>query len=75
VAFDVNYHQAGDTLANTNTGAWIQNTKALAHAAAVYARNLTGIPREAGVTRRGVKVSRDQTSKKRAAFGHVFLSS
>ena len=26
-AYDPNYHEAGDTVANCNIGAWIQNTK------------------------------------------------
>lgn len=36
VAYDVNYHSAGDNVANLNVGAWIQNTKAIAHAVATY---------------------------------------
>ncbi|KAH8684825.1 putative leucine aminopeptidase 2 [Tricladium varicosporioides] len=36
VAYDVNYHAAGDNVANLNVGAWIQNTKAVAHAVATY---------------------------------------
>lgn len=56
VAYDVNYHAKGDTLANCNVEAWIQNTRALAHAVAVFARSLEGIPRAAGMQRTGVKV-------------------
>lgn len=44
VAYDVNYHGAGDTVSNLNVGAWIQNTKAAAHAIATYARSTEGIP-------------------------------
>lgn len=36
VAYDVNYHGAGDNVANVNVGAWIQNSKAVAHAVATY---------------------------------------
>lgn len=36
VAYDVNYHGAGDNVSNLNVGAWIQNTKAIAHAVATY---------------------------------------
>jgi carboxypeptidase Q len=36
VAYDINYHGAGDNVANVNVGAWIQNTKAIAHAVATY---------------------------------------
>lgn len=34
---DVNYHGVGDTIKNLNVGAWLQNTKAIAHAVATYA--------------------------------------
>ncbi|KAL5324702.1 hypothetical protein ACEPPN_009250 [Leptodophora sp. 'Broadleaf-Isolate-01'] len=36
VAYDVNYHGAGDNVKNVNVGAWIQNSKAIAHAVATY---------------------------------------
>jgi carboxypeptidase Q len=36
---DANYHQPGDTVANLNMDAFFINTKAIAHAVAVYARN------------------------------------
>ncbi|PVH81767.1 Zn-dependent exopeptidase [Cadophora sp. DSE1049] len=36
VAYDVNYHAAGDNVKNVNVGAWIQNSKAIAHAVATY---------------------------------------
>ncbi|KAK0099408.1 Leucyl aminopeptidase yscIV [Cadophora gregata] len=36
VAYDVNYHAAGDNAKNVNVGAWIQNSKAIAHAVATY---------------------------------------
>lgn len=56
VAYDVNYHAPGDTLKNCNVGAWIQNTKAIAHAIATYARDLKGIPRGSGTLRRRVEI-------------------
>lgn len=34
---DVNYHGVGDTIKNLNVGAWLQNTKAVAHSVATYA--------------------------------------
>jgi len=43
VAYDVNYHQAGDTVQNLNVGAWIQNSKAIAHAIATYARSTVSL--------------------------------
>ncbi|KAA8909680.1 hypothetical protein FN846DRAFT_1027508 [Sphaerosporella brunnea] len=69
ISYDENYHQYGDTLENTNTGAWIQNTKALAHAIATYARNLTGIPRTA--QRNGATVFGDCFHQK--ALKHVIF--
>ncbi|KAA8911641.1 hypothetical protein FN846DRAFT_773832 [Sphaerosporella brunnea] len=45
VAYDPNYHQAGDVKSNLNVGAWIQCTKGFAHAIATYANDLKGIPR------------------------------
>jgi Zn-dependent M28 family amino/carboxypeptidase len=43
VAYDVNYHLAGDTIKNINMGAWIQNTKAIAHAVATYGRSFESL--------------------------------
>lgn len=43
VAYDVNYHAVGDTVQNLNVGAWIQNSKAIAHAVATYARSLESL--------------------------------
>lgn len=51
VAYDINYHAAGDNIANLNVGAWIQNLKAAAHAIATYSLSTEGIPkREPTVT-------------------------
>ncbi|TGZ81867.1 Zn-dependent exopeptidase [Ascodesmis nigricans] len=69
VSYDVNYHEAGDTLANCNVGAWIQNTKAIAHTVAVYARSLAGIPRGAGVLRRRVAIPKSISTNRKFACG------
>ncbi|CAZ84202.1 unnamed protein product [Tuber melanosporum] len=53
VAYDRNYHKAGDNIDNLNLGAWIQNTKAAAHAIATYARSTETIPK--GTTSKRVK--------------------
>ncbi|KAI5777993.1 hypothetical protein EDC01DRAFT_676104 [Geopyxis carbonaria] len=63
VAYDVNYHAKGDGKANCNVGAWIQNTKAAAHAIATYARSLEGIPR--GVAQAAARVK--ATNRKQAS--------
>ncbi|KAL8764865.1 MAG: hypothetical protein Q9209_007849 [Squamulea sp. 1 TL-2023] len=44
VAYDVNYHQAGDNVKNLNMDAFIQNDKAIAHAVATYGRSFESLP-------------------------------
>ncbi|KAI4225779.1 MAG: hypothetical protein L6R36_003665 [Xanthoria steineri] len=44
VAYDRNYHQAGDNVANLNLEAFIQNDKAIAHAVATYGRSFESLP-------------------------------
>lgn len=44
VAYDINYHEAGDNVANLNVGAWIVMTKAIAHMTAFYARSFETLP-------------------------------
>lgn len=51
VAYDVNYHGAGDNATNVNLEAWTVNTKAIAHAVATYARSFESL----GIGKRGVK--------------------
>ncbi|KAI9849170.1 MAG: Leucyl aminopeptidase yscIV [Sclerophora amabilis] len=55
VAYDVNYHAEGDTVKNLNVGAFIQNTKAIGHAVATYARSFASLPAKAPAkAKRGV---------------------
>ncbi|GAB1312664.1 Leucyl aminopeptidase yscIV [Madurella fahalii] len=44
VAYDVNYHRAGDTVDNLNMDAFLLNTKAIAHSVAKYARSFESLP-------------------------------
>ena len=44
VATDVNYYQAGDTVANLNLTAFKVNTKAIAAAVAMYAKSFKLLP-------------------------------
>lgn len=44
VAYDINYHQAGDNVTNLNTEAFEINTKGIAYAVATYAQSFEGIP-------------------------------
>jgi hypothetical protein len=53
VAFDVNYHAAGDNVSNLNMGAWIVMSKAIAHMTATYARSWEGFPERVALEKRG----------------------
>lgn len=56
IAYDVNYHAAGDNFTNLNHEAFLINSKATAFAVATYANSLVSIPpHNATVTRRDVK--------------------
>lgn len=44
LAYDVNYHQAGDTIENIAWDAFLLNTKAIANSVALYATDLSKIP-------------------------------
>ena len=44
VAYDKNYHEAGDTIDNLNLEAFLVNTKAIADSVARFAENLDDIP-------------------------------
>ena len=43
--FDPCYHQLCDNLDNPHYGAWVNNTKLIAHSVAVYARSFDGFPK------------------------------
>ncbi|KAI5779935.1 hypothetical protein DFH27DRAFT_585122 [Peziza echinospora] len=45
--YDKNYHGAGDTFKNIDLGAFITNTKAIAHSIATYATSTKTIPKRA----------------------------
>lgn len=63
--YDANYHRPGDTNKNLDVGAWITNTKAIAHSVATYARSLETIPKRAPV-----KVKRDLSPKAKDHLHH-----
>ncbi|KAH7030608.1 aminopeptidase Y [Microdochium trichocladiopsis] len=44
VAYDVNYHKAGDTIDNLNTDAFLLNTKSIANSVAKYAISWDSLP-------------------------------
>lgn len=54
VAYDVNYHGAGDNVSNLNLEAFEENTKAIAHAVGTYGASFDSLPPKppvAGVSR------------------------
>ena len=64
VLYDVNYHQAGDTLNNMAWDASLLNTKAIANSMALYATDLSKIPSVSSVPADRRTMAR--TTKKRA---------
>ena len=56
VAYDVNYHEAGDNVANCNWTAWLVNSKAIAHTIGTYAVSWEGFPTRNGTN--GTSVAR-----------------
>jgi len=52
VAYDVNYHKAGDTVDNLAKDAFLLNTKAIANSVAKYAASWAGFPKPSAVQRR-----------------------
>ncbi|CAG8957299.1 hypothetical protein HYFRA_00010722 [Hymenoscyphus fraxineus] len=46
VSYDANYHLAGDNVANLDMDAWIENSKAVAHAVATYATSFESLGNE-----------------------------
>ncbi|KAF2755599.1 peptidase M28 [Pseudovirgaria hyperparasitica] len=85
--YDANYHQAGDTIDNLNTEAFIIHARAIAHAAAVFGESFDMLPPKepASVTRfkrdlrrrrnedqmRGVKWSHDHRREVGDGVGHT----
>ncbi|KAF2837330.1 aminopeptidase Y [Patellaria atrata CBS 101060] len=54
VAYDINYHQAGDTVDNLNMDAFVTNTKAIADSVAFYGRSFSSLPAKAKRVKRSV---------------------
>jgi Zn-dependent M28 family amino/carboxypeptidase len=67
VAFDANYHEAGDTIDNLNYDAFLLNTKAIADSVALYGTSLDTIPvRGAAERKRSAEVAKKHLKEKRA---------
>jgi Zn-dependent M28 family amino/carboxypeptidase len=72
VAYDVNYHQPGDTVDNLNHKAFLLNTQSIANSVAKYALSWDGIPASnSTVRRRSAEYQRHvQRSADLAGQGH-----
>lgn len=58
--YDSNYHKAGDNVTNLNYDAWSLNTRAMAHALAIYAESTTNIPQRKPLHRKSKRSFRQQ---------------
>jgi carboxypeptidase Q len=65
IATDVNYHGAGDNVANLNMTAFVLNTKAIAASVATYATSFDSLPPKEVVTKRGLRKRADAATVKR----------
>lgn len=65
LAYDENYHEAGDTVQNLNPFAFLQNTRAIAHAVATYATSFESLP-----PRNATAPAKKRSLPKRAAHVH-----
>ncbi|KAJ2920654.1 hypothetical protein H1R20_g16439, partial [Candolleomyces eurysporus] len=75
VDYDICYHKACDGVNNLNVPAWVENTKAAAHAIATYARSLNGIPRGSRSANRKVSVaSLSHEERQHYSCGHEIAS-
>jgi Zn-dependent M28 family amino/carboxypeptidase len=75
VAYDANYHKAGDTVDNLNMDAFLLNTKAIAHSVAKYAVSFDSLP-AVNVNSRRWDADRAKMLKRDAdTHGHAHLHS
>lgn len=58
LAYDENYHQAGDNIFNLALDAFLFNTKLVAHAVATYATSFDSLPMPTSMTKRSVELSK-----------------
>lgn len=79
VAYDANYHQAGDNITNLNVDAFVLNTQAIAHSVATYALSFDSLPRQRRVkrdaeSRRMRKERRLALADSRIGHGHAMCN-
>ncbi|KAJ5836685.1 hypothetical protein N7447_002711 [Penicillium robsamsonii] len=70
VAYDVNYHAAGDNMTNLNEEAFLINAKATAFSVAKYANSLRGFPKRVASTEVKKRAPRAHAHSKKAGCFH-----
>ncbi|KAJ5512474.1 hypothetical protein N7463_002026 [Penicillium fimorum] len=70
VAYDVNYHAAGDDMTNLNHEAFLINAKATAFSVAKYANSLRGFPKRVAPTEVKKRAPRAHAHTKKAGCFH-----
>lgn len=58
LAYDANYHQAGDNIFNLALDAFWLNTKLIAHGVATYAQSFDSLPQPTSMTKRSAHLSK-----------------
>lgn len=71
VAYDVNYHKAGDDINNLNKDAYLLNTKAIANSVAKYAKSFKSLPLSTQKQRRWDGDMARHFKRTAASHGHV----
>lgn len=69
LAYDENYHQAGDTIFNLALDAFWLNTKLIAHAVATYAQSFDTLPPPTSITRRSAEKAKLLRRAYNGAYG------
>lgn len=78
IAYDANYHQAGDNIFNLALDAFWLNTKLIAHSVATYASSFDSLPAPTSLTRRSAhqaKVRRQAYNGPHGSYGNHRCSS
>lgn len=69
LAYDENYHQAGDNIFNLALDAFWLNTKLIAHSVATYARSFDSLPPPTSLTKRNAHLAKLRRRAYNGAYG------
>lgn len=69
LAYDENYHQAGDDIFNLALDAFWLNTKLIAHGVATYAQSFDSLPQPTSLTKRGAHLAKVKRDSYNGAYG------